>query len=182
MTNTAGGMLPVKLGRPKRADRYALAERDAEISRMAARGISYSEIAAHFGYSGTGAVANAIKRARLAVRAKGAEELRDAQRATLDALEADAWADLADPGFKISSTTGAIVKDPRTGEPMPDKSAKDAARNTLLKITRTKMELEGTAAPKRSVVATFTIEQRQALEAEILASDARLSGEGTGHL
>jgi hypothetical protein len=68
------------------------------------------------------------------------------------------------------------VKDPRTGEPMPDKSAKDAARNTLLKITRTKIELEGTAAPKRSIVAQFTIEQRQQLEAEILASDRRLSG------
>jgi hypothetical protein len=48
------GSLPVKMGRPKRADRYALAERDAEIARMAARGTSYADIAAHFGYSGSG--------------------------------------------------------------------------------------------------------------------------------
>jgi hypothetical protein len=78
-------MLPVKNGRPKRADRYAVAERDAECARMAACGTSFADIAAHFGYSGSGTVANAIKRARDAVRAKGAEELRDAERAVLSA-------------------------------------------------------------------------------------------------
>jgi DNA-binding CsgD family transcriptional regulator len=170
--------LPVKAGRPKRADRYALAERDAEISRMAAKGVSYAEIAERFGYSGTGAVANAIRRARDAVRAQGADELKAAQRATLDALEEDAWKDLASPGYKVASNSGKVIRDDQTGEPLPDLKVKNDARDLILKITRARMELEGTAAPRRSIQATFTIEQRQALEAEILASDQRLTGRG----
>jgi hypothetical protein len=172
----SGELLPVKAGRPRRADRYALAERDGEISRMAARGMTYAEIAAHYGYSGTGAIANAVKRARDAARARGAEEHKAAQRASLDAVNAAAWDRYNNPGWKYSSTTGAPMKNPQTGEPVPDTDIQDKALNTILKVVAKQMELEGTASPRKSVVASFTIEQRRQLEADILASDARLSG------
>jgi hypothetical protein len=168
--------LPVKMGRPKRADRYALAERDAECARMAARGMSYAEIAEHFNYSGTGAVANAIKRARDAVRAKGAEEHKAAQRETLAAVLEAAWDRYRNPGYRYSQTTSKPMLDPETGLPVEDQDIRDKALNVIIKVVGKQMELEGTAAAKKSITASFTFEQRQQLEQDILASDAKLSG------
>jgi hypothetical protein len=170
-------LLPVKMGRPKRVERLAVAERDAAAARMQAKGESLSEIADALGYASKGAASTAIKRAHAAVRAQGAEEHRASHRATLTAVLEEAWNRYQNPGYKYSSTTGAPMKNPVTGEPVEDQDIRDKMLNVILKAVAKQIELEGTASPKRTITANFTIEQRQQIEQEILMSSKRLAGQ-----
>ena len=63
-----------------------------------------------------------------------------------------------------------MVRDPPTGEPLPDNSVRDTARNTVLKAVRTRMDLLGLAAPKRSMSLQATMEldsENESLQAQL---------------
>ena len=51
-----------------------------------------------------------------------------------------------------------MIRDPETGEPLPDKAVRDQARNTVLKTVRLRMDLLGLAAPKRSMNLQASVE------------------------
>lgn len=91
-----------------------------------------------------------------------------------------------------------MVKDPQTGEPLPDKTVRDQARNTILKAVRLRMDLLGLAAPKKSMSLNATMEldqENEVLQAELAEAygaalaerdreiadlRARLAGAGNG--
>ncbi len=148
-----------------------VAERDALILRLLAQGLSYSQVVEMGlpGIKNRGCVSKARRRALDAIRAPAVEEYRAETLAKLDALEAGAWDDVRDPGPKVS-VTGQVVKDPATGEPLADTSVRDAARNTILKAVRTRMDLLGLAAPKRSMSLQATVEldsENETLQAQL---------------
>jgi hypothetical protein len=70
--------------------------------------------------------------------------------AKLDELESGAWQHIRNPGPK-TSVTGRVIEDPQTGEPLPDNVVRDSARNTVLKVVRTRMDLLGLAEPRKSM-------------------------------
>jgi hypothetical protein len=121
------------------------------------------------GIANKGAVSKARRRALDAIRAPAVAEYRATVLAELDALSAGAWEDVRDPGPK-TSVTGTVVKDPQTGEPLPDKTVRDQARNTILKAVRLRMDLLGLAAPKKSMSLNATMEldqENEVLQAEL---------------
>lgn len=121
------------------------------------------------GIANRGAVSKARRRALDAIRAPAVAEYRAMALAELDALSAGAWDDVRDPGPK-TSVTGTVVKDPQTGEPLPDKTVRDQARNTILKAARLRMDLLGLAAPKKSMSLNATMEldqENEVLQAEL---------------
>lgn len=96
-------------------------------------------------------------------------EYRAEMLAKLDALEAGAWGDVRDPGPK-TSVTGTVIKDPSTGEPLPDRAVVDQARNTILKTVRARMDLLGLAAPRKSMSLQMTAEldsENETLQAQL---------------
>ena len=148
-----------------------VAERDALILRMLAQGLSYQQVvdAKLPGIANAGAVSKARRRALDAIRAPAVEEYRAETLAKLDALEAGAWEDVMNPGPKIS-VTGRVVEDPATGDVLPDNSVRDQARNTVLKAVRTRMDLLGLSAPKRSMSLQATLEldsENETLQAQL---------------
>lgn len=135
------------------------AERDALVLRMLAQGMSYQQVvdAGVPGMANRGAVSKARRRALDAIKAPAVAEYRAEMLAKLDALEEGAWADVRNPGPK-TSVTGRVIEDPATGAPLPDRGVVDQARNTILKAVRTRMDLLGLAAPKRSMSLQATVE------------------------
>jgi N-acetyl-beta-hexosaminidase len=72
------------------------------------------------------------------------------------------------PGPK-TSVTGKVVTS-EDGEPLPDKSVRDAARNTILKTVRTRMDLLGLAAPRKSMSLQASVEldsENESLQAQL---------------
>jgi hypothetical protein len=136
-----------------------VAERDALVLRMLAQGLSYQQVVDMRlpGIANRGAVSKARRRALDAIRAPAVAEYRAEMLAKLDALEAGAWDDVRNPGPK-TSLTGNVIKDPATGEPLPDRAVVDQARNTILKTVRTRMDLLGLAAPKKSMSLQASVE------------------------
>ena len=146
---------------------------------MLAQGLSYQQVvdAKLPGIANAGAVSKARRRALDAIRAPAVEEYRAETLAKLDALEAGAWQDVREPGPKVS-VTGQVVKSPSTGEPLPDNSVRDAARNTVLKAVRTRMDLLGLSAPKRSMSLQATVEldsENESLQAQLAEAYQRVS-------
>lgn len=153
-----------------------VAERDALVLRLLAQGRSYQQVADMGlpGITNRGCVSKARRRALDAIRAPAVAEYRAETLAKLDALEAGAWEDVADPGLK-TSVTGQVIRDPATGDPLPDKTARDAARNTILKTIRLRMDLLGLAAPRKSMSLQASVEldaENEALHAELAAAFA----------
>jgi hypothetical protein len=119
------------------------------------------------------------RRALDAIRAPAVEQYRAGTLAKLDALELSAWQDVRDPGPKVS-VTGQVVRDPQIGEPLPDNSVRDAVRNTILKTVRTRMDLLGLAAPRKSMSLNASVEldsENEALQAELAAAYGEALGE-----
>jgi hypothetical protein len=108
------------------------------------------------GIANRSAVSKARRRALDAIRAPAVAEYRAEMLAKLDALEEGAWEDVRDPGPRVS-VAGKVVTDGR-GEPLPDNAVRDAARNTILKTVRTRMDLLGLAAPRKSMNLQMTAE------------------------
>jgi hypothetical protein len=147
------------------------AERDARVLRMLAQGLSYQDVvdAGLPGIANRGAVSKARKRALDRIVAPAVNEYRAEMLAKLDELEAGAWQQIRDPGPK-TSVTGAVTRDPDTGDPLPDNVVRDTARNTVLKVVRTRMDLLGLAAPKRSMSLQATMEldsENEQLQAQL---------------
>ena len=136
-----------------------VAERDAHILRLLAQGLSYQQVVDMRlpGIANRGAVSKARRRALDAIRAPAVAEYRAEMLAKLDALEEGAWQDVRAPGPK-TSVTGTVIKDPATGEPLPDRAVVDQARNTILKTVRTRMDLLGLATPKKSMSLQASVE------------------------
>lgn len=121
------------------------------------------------GIANRGAVSKVRRRALDAIRAPAVAEYRAEMLAKLHALEVGAWGDVRSPGPK-TSVTGTVIKDPATGEPIPDRAVVDQARNTILKTVRTRMDLLGLAAPRKSMSLQMTAEldsENEALQAQI---------------
>jgi hypothetical protein len=138
--------------------------------RLLASGHSYSEIVdMHLpGIANRGAVGKARRRALDAIRAPAVAEYRAEQLAKLDALEVGAWDDVRNPGPK-TSVTGNVITD-GNGEPIPDRGVVDQARNTILKTVRTRMDLLGLAAPRKSMNLQMTAEldsDNETLQAQV---------------
>lgn len=147
-----------------------VAERDAYILRLLAQGLSYQQVVEMRlpGIANKGAVSKARRRALDAIRAPAVAEYRAEQLAKLDALEAGAWEDVRDPGPRVS-VSGKVVTDDQ-GEPLPDKTVRDAARQTVLKTVRTRMDLLGLAAPRKSMNLQMTAEldgENETLQAQV---------------
>jgi hypothetical protein len=147
------------------------AERDALVLRMLAQGMSYQQVvdAGVPGMANRGAVSKARRRALDAIRAPAVAEYRAEQLAKLDALERGAWDDERNPGPKVSAS-GRVVTDPETGEPVPDQAVRDAARNTMLRCIRTRMDLLGLAEPRKSMSLQATMEldsENKSLQAQL---------------
>jgi hypothetical protein len=116
-----------------------------------------------------GAVSKARRRAPDAIRAPAVAEYRAEQLAKLDALEAGAWDDVRDPGPK-TSVSGTVIVDKATGESLPDNAVRDAARNTILKAIRLRVDLLGLAAPRKSMSLQATMEldsENESLQAQL---------------
>lgn len=148
-----------------------VAERDAYVLRLLAQGLSYSQVVAMRipGIANRGAVSRARKHALDAIKAPAVHEYRAEMLAKLDALEEGAWADVRDPGPK-TSVQGQVIRDPATGEPIPDRAVVDQARNTILKTVRTRMDLLGLAAPRKSMNLQMTAEldgENEQLQAQL---------------
>jgi hypothetical protein len=95
-------------------------------------------------------------------------EYRAEQLAKLDALKAGAWEDVRDPGLK-TSVTGKVITD-GGGKPIPDRGVVDQARNMILKTVRTRMDLLGLAAPRKSMNLQMTAEldgENEQLQAQV---------------
>ena len=153
-----------------------VAERDALVLRLLAQGRSFQQVADMGlpGIANRGAVSKARRRALDAIRAPAVAEYRAETLAKLDALEHGAWEDVADPGVK-TSVTGQVIRDPDTGDPLPDKTARDAARNTILRTIRARVDLLGLAAPRKSMSLQASVEldsENEALHAELAAAFA----------
>jgi len=147
-----------------------VAERDAFILRLLAQGLSYQQVVDMRlpGIANRGAVSKARRRALDAIRAPAVAEYRAEQLAKLEALEEGAWEDVRDPGPKVSAS-GRVVTDAQ-GEPVPDKTIRDAARNTILRTVRTRMDLLGLAAPRKSMNLQMTAEldsENEQLQAQL---------------
>jgi hypothetical protein len=129
-----------------------VAERDALVLRLLASGRSYQEIVDMRlpGIANKGAVAKSRRRALDSIRAPAVAEYRAEMMAKLDELESGAWEQIRNPGPK-TSVTGRVIESPETGEPLPDNVVRDTARNTVLKVVRTRMDLLGLAAPRKSM-------------------------------
>jgi hypothetical protein len=136
-----------------------VAERDALILRLLASGHSYQQVVDMRlpGIANQGAVSKARRRALDAIRAPAVAEYRAEMLAKLDELEAGAWEQVRCPGPK-TSVQGGVIKDPATGDPLPDNTVRDTARNTVLKVVRTRMDLLGLAEPKRSMSLQASVE------------------------
>jgi hypothetical protein len=136
-----------------------VAERDAHILRLLAQGLSYQQVVDMRlpGIANRGAVSKARRRALDAIRAPAVAEYRAEMLAKLDALEEGAWQDVRAPGPK-TSVQGTVIRDPATGEPLPDRAVVDQARNTILKTVRTRMDLLGLAAPRKSMSLQASVE------------------------
>ncbi len=147
-----------------------VAVRDAYILRLLAQGLSYQQVVDMKlpGIANRGAVSKARRRALDAIRAPAVHEYRAEMLAKLDALEEGAWADVRDPGPRVS-VSGKVVTDDQ-GDPLPDKAVRDAARNTILKTVRTRMDLLGLAAPRKSMNLQMTAEldgENETLQAQV---------------
>lgn len=147
-----------------------VAERDAYILRLLAQGLSYQQVVDMRlpGIANRGAVSKARRRALDAIRAPAVAEYRAEQLAKLDALEAGAWEDVRNPGPK-TSVAGKVITD-GAGEPIPDRAVVDAARNTILKTVRTRMDLLGLAAPRKSMSLQMIAEldgENETLQAQV---------------
>jgi hypothetical protein len=147
-----------------------VAERDAYILRLLAQGLTYQQVVDMRlpGIANRGAVSKARRRALDAIRAPAVAEYRGEQLAKLDALEEGAWQDVRDPGPRVS-VSGKVVTDEH-GDPVPDKTVRDAARNTILKTVRTRMDLLGLAAPRKSMNLQMTAEldsENETLQAQL---------------
>ena len=149
-----------------------VAERDALVLRLLAQGHSYQDIVDMRlpGIANKGAVSKARRRALDAIRAPAVAEYRAEQLAKLDALESGAWDDVRNPGPK-TSVAGAVITDKTTGQPLPDNSVRDAARNTILKTIRLRMDLLGLAEPRKSMSLQATVE----LDSENASLQAQLA-------
>jgi len=92
-----------------------------------------------------------------AIRAAALAEYHAEMMAKLDELENRAQEQIRHPGPK-TSVTGRVIEDPQTREPLPDNIIRDQARNTVLKVVRTRMDLLALAAPQRSMNLQANIE------------------------
>lgn len=75
---------------------------------------------------------------------------------------------MRDPGPK-TSVAGKVITG-ADGEPIPDRAVVDAARNTILKTIRTRMDLLGLAAPRKSMNLQMTAEldsENEQLQAQV---------------
>lgn len=147
-----------------------VAERDAYVLRLLAQGLSYQQVVDMGlpGLASKASVSKARRRALDAIRSPAVAEYRAEQLAKLDALEEGAWQDVRDPGPRVS-VSGKVVTD-EDGEPVPDKAIRDAARNTILKTVRTRMDLLGLAAPRKSMNLQMTAEldgENETLQAQV---------------
>jgi hypothetical protein len=148
-----------------------VAERDALILRLLASGRSYQQVVdMHLpGIANKGAVSKARRRALDAIRAPAVHQYRAEMLAKLDELETGAWEQIRSPGPK-TSVTGRVIEDPETGEPLPDNVVRDTARNTVLKVVRTRMDLLGMAAPRKSMNLQASVEldgENESLQAQL---------------
>jgi hypothetical protein len=148
-----------------------VAERDALILRLLASGRSYQQVVDMRlpGIANKGAVGKARRRALDAIRAPAVAEYRAEMLAKLDELEAGAWEQVRAPGPK-TSVQGGVIKDPATGDPLPDNTVRDTARNTVLKVVRTRIDLLGLAAPRRSMNLQASVEldsENESLQAQL---------------
>ena len=146
-------------------------ERDALILRLLVQGHSYQQVVDMRlpGIANRGAVSKARRHALDAIRAPAVAEHRAEMLAKLDGLETGAWDDVRNPGPK-TSVSGAVIVDKATGEPLPDNSVRDAARNTILKAIRLRMDLLGLAAPRKSMSLQATMEldsENESLQAQL---------------
>lgn len=76
-------------------------------------------------------------------------------------------------------TTAPAGQERTAGRPLPTNTVRDQARNTVLKVVRTRMDLPGLAAPKRSMnlQATMGLDaENESLQAQLAeASSAALA-------
>ena len=147
------------------------AERDALVLRMLAQGMSYQDVvdAEVPGMANRGAVSKARRRALDRIVAPAVAEYRAEMLAKLDELESGAWEQIRNPGPK-TSVTGRVIESPETGEPLPDNVVRDTAQNTVLKVVRTRMDLLGLAAPRKSMSLQASMEldsENESLQAQL---------------
>lgn len=142
------------------------AERDAEATRLRARGQSYGAIAAELGYVDRAGARKAVQRALVAIVAEPAEEVRALQLEQLDRLTAAALAVLERNHVTVSH--GRIIRDDED-KPLLDDGPVLTAIDRLLKIQERRAKLLGLDAPARHEVVTL-----DALDTEIEQLTAEL--------
>lgn len=142
------------------------AQRDAEATRLRARGHTYVEIAVELGYADHAGARKAVQRALVATVAEPAEEVRALQLEQLDRLALAAWAVLERAHVTVSH--GKIILD-EADQPLLDDGPVLAAIDRLLKIQERRAKLLGLDAPARHEVVSL-----DALDAEIERLSAEL--------
>jgi DNA-binding CsgD family transcriptional regulator len=151
------------------ADVHGVAERDMRMARLAAQRKSQTEIARIEGCSER-TVARGIERALKAWRAQGGKELADRILNDLEAVYAELWAIVQDPGAKVAPTGKVVLG--LDGEPVVNLDLRADALDKIRKTLADMRALLGTDAPRRSVQARFEVD----LDSQLAANEELLQG------
>jgi DNA-binding CsgD family transcriptional regulator len=155
----------------------ALLARDAEMLAQAAAGATTAEIAVSFGVSRR-IVQRRLREAR--ERWPPGQESADAWReklnASLDDIEAKARGKFARPGPAWGSS-GRVVVDPASGEPVPNSQVQMRAIDTLLRIQQRRARLNGADRP---VLSELSVHVSTAQDDEIAALVSDMIAAGLG--
>jgi hypothetical protein len=138
-------------------DRYH-AERDRRIATLAADKVPLAEIARIEGISPL-TVRRAKERALTAIRREGGEVLADAMLSAMQTVEDELWKIAITPGYKCGAS-GKPDRVDENGQPMPDLNLAKDALLAIEKLISAKRALLGVDAPKRSVRATYDIDDK----------------------
>lgn len=147
-------------------DTLESAQRDAEAARLRSRGLSYRQIASELGYFDGSGARKAVQRALAAIRAEGAEEVRQLQLQQLDYLTTKALEVLERHHVTVSN--GRLIK--VDDQPLEDDGPVLQAIDRLLKIQERRAKLLGLDAPTQHQVVTL-----DAIEAEIARLTAQFA-------
>jgi hypothetical protein len=151
-------------------------------ARLRTRRMKFTDIATELGLSSPQAAKQAVSVGLGLMPAENFAETRREINEELDELSRETWKLLDNPA-PMTTVSGKLVIDERTGQPYVDRMAELATRRLLLDINKRRAQANGTDAPKQSVTFSGTLEDLRAeverKQRELEATEAGDGGEVT---
>ncbi len=125
---------------------------------MYRRGMSYVEIAKHFGWKAHTSARDAVRRATLeagGLTRDDAREILAHQLASLQDMRRHAWRVLATTHY-VTTASGKVATHPETGAPLVDTGPVLGAIDRLVRIAEHEAKLTGIFAPTRARIDVIT--------------------------